>query len=555
MDRAAIRKTLSPLSDKIASVQDDTVKDIFDILINLLEVLAEENETLKRENQALKTEVNRLKGEQGKPQIRKQTPDKDSSDHSSEKERQQKKKKGKRTKKKGKLNIHRTVLCDVDTATLPPDAVFKSYEDIIIQDLKIEVDNIQFRREIYYSPSLKKTFSGQLPEGYYGDFGPGIRSWVLGLYHDSRMTQPAIRRFLKTSGVDISKATISRMLTERHELFHREKEDIITAGLTSTDYQHIDDTSARVKGKNQYVHVLCNPYYTAYFTLPKKNRLGILEMLCREPLTFDLTDESIELMGELGLPKKHLVYLREQNRQQDLSRDSMATLLKNLFPNPKKHQVHRQRLLEACAIISYKKRDDAIKFFIADDAPQFKKITDELGLCWIHEGRHYKKLNPVTPGCREILDNFIEQFWIFYHRLLDYKLHPTAPLAKELEERYEQLFTPHTGYGKLNDTIRRTAEKKKWLLLVLTHPHLPLHNNDAELGARLQARIRDIHLHTMSALGTKAKDTFATISQTAKKLGVNLSHYLYDRITKKYQMPSLADIILKKSSGTIIGAG
>jgi len=63
MDRAAIRKTLSPFSDKIASVQDDTVKDIFDILINLVEVLAEENETLKRENQALKTEVNRLKGE------------------------------------------------------------------------------------------------------------------------------------------------------------------------------------------------------------------------------------------------------------------------------------------------------------------------------------------------------------------------------------------------------------------------------------------------------------------------------------------------------------
>jgi len=106
-------------------------------LINLVEVLAEENETLRRENQALKYEVNRLKSEQGKPQIRKQIPDKDSSDHSSEKERQQKKKNGQRSKKKDKLNIHRTVRCDVDIATLPPDAVFKSYENIIIQELNV----------------------------------------------------------------------------------------------------------------------------------------------------------------------------------------------------------------------------------------------------------------------------------------------------------------------------------------------------------------------------------------------------------------------------------
>jgi hypothetical protein len=28
---------------------------------------------------------------------------------------------------------------------------------------------------------------------------------------------------------------------------------------------------------------------------------------------------------------------------------------------------------------------------LADDAPQFKKITAELALCWIHEGRHYNR--------------------------------------------------------------------------------------------------------------------------------------------------------------------
>lgn len=30
----------------------------------------------------------------------------------------------------------------------------------------------------------------------------------------------------------------------------------------------------------------------------------------------------------------------------------------------------------------------------SDDAPQFKDITEELSLCWVHDGRHYKKLTP-----------------------------------------------------------------------------------------------------------------------------------------------------------------
>lgn len=90
--------------------------------------------------------------------------------------------------------------------------------------------------------------------------------------------------------------------------------------------------------------------------------------------------------------------------------------------------------------------------------------------------------------------------------------------------------------------------KKEELLLVLEFPFIPLHNNDAELGARVQARNRDIHLHTMSAAGTKTKDTLATLSETTRKLTVNFYDYLLDRITKQYKMPSLAEIIKQRSS-------
>ena len=77
---------------------------------------------------------------------------------------------------------------------------------------------------------------------------------------------------------------------------------------------------------------------------------------------------------------------------------------------------------------------------------------------------------------------------------------------------------------------------------------LPLHNNPAELGARAQARMRDINLQTVSENGTKTKDTFATIVQTARKHSVNIYNYVYDRVTKKFEMPSLANLIANKLS-------
>jgi hypothetical protein len=36
----------------------------------------------------------------------------------------------------------------------------------------------------------------------------------------------------------------------------------------------MDDTSARANGKNYYDHILCNEFYTAYFTRPNKDRMS-----------------------------------------------------------------------------------------------------------------------------------------------------------------------------------------------------------------------------------------------------------------------------------------
>ena len=550
MKRAEIKTILDALTADIDVITDPKTSSILRTLLNLVEVLADENAAQQSTIQKLNDEINRLKGEQGKPDIRKQ-----STDHSSEDNRKNhdnKKPRKPKVKKKETVKIDRKIVCNIDLNTLPLDVISKGHETRVMQDIMISTDNIEFSLSVYYSPSLKKTFTASLPDGYYGEFGPGIRTLVLTLYRDSGMTQPAIERFLVTFGIEISSSTISRMITENHDVFHQEKEAIITAGLQSTPYHHIDDTSCRVNGKNHYTHIVCNPYFAAYFTRKKKDRLTLLDILCRDELKFQMNHDAYALMSDFGLSKKCLDALQSIVYKESMTRQELDDLLLQLFPNPKKHKTNRRIIHEASAITYYRISEFAIKYLICDDAPQFNKIAQYKSLCWIHEGRHYKKLTAIFATHQKLLDNVIEQFWDYYHALLDYQLSSSDIKAKELSRGFDTLFSRKTGYDALDKRLALTLNKKQSLLLVLASPFLPLQNNPAELGARVQTRMRDINLQTVSENGTKAKDTFTTIVQTSKKLGVNIYDYIYDRISNKFAMTSLAHLINEKSSNYLV---
>ena len=96
-----------------------------------------------------------------------------------------------------------------------------------------------------------------LPVGYEGEFGPHLKSLVLGLKHICQMSEPKILEFLENHKVLISGSTISRILLNQ-DWVHEEKQAIFQAGLSSSVHQHIDDTKARVDGKNHHTHILCN---------------------------------------------------------------------------------------------------------------------------------------------------------------------------------------------------------------------------------------------------------------------------------------------------------
>ena len=352
LDRTKVQEMVDGLNKEIETIQDPKIKTIQKTLLNLVELLVAENEQLRAENQELKDEINRLKGEKGKPTIRQQTKDK--SDHSSENERKKrnKKKKKKSKKKKNKIHIDRTEICEYDKNQLPSDAVFKGYQTVV-QELAIYTDNIEFKKQVYYSPSLKKTFIADLPKGYQGEFGPKLKGMVLDLHYTHKMTESAILQYLTNHGMVISAATICRILTQQLDGFHAEKQEIVQAGLASSIHQQLDDTCARVKGKNYYTHVLCNHFYTAYFTRPNKDRLTIIDILTQGEMTFQFNESAYALMEQMKLSQKQWVRVTAHVSQEVLNRDEVERLLNVLFPNPHKNKNHRRIILEASAMIAY----------------------------------------------------------------------------------------------------------------------------------------------------------------------------------------------------------
>jgi hypothetical protein len=186
--------------------------------------------------------------------------------------------------------------------------------------------------------------------------------------------------------------------------------------------------------------------------------------------------------------------------------------------------------------LGYFHEQDEIPFpetLLTDAAPQFELLALHHALCWIHDGRHYEKLEPLSEIFRVKLENFRTRYWKFYHELAAWRQSPETDRdqsqAEDLEKKFDRLFGTQTGYAELDERIAKTRAKKEKLLVVLQKPQVPLHNNGSELGARRAARRRDISLHSRSQRGVDAMDTLTTIVETCRKLGVPVAAYIYDR--------------------------
>ena len=170
----------------------------------------------------LEEEIARLKNKPKKPQL------KPSKVGIMEKLSAKKKLKS-RKKRRKKLKIHKTVVLEPDN--LPEGSRLLRYHDYTIQDICIKAENTRYRRPIYKTPDGRRVYAKLPPEIQGSHYGVELRAYILSLYYASHVSQKDIVSALRDYGIEISASQVSNILTQGHDEFHKEKEDILEAGL------------------------------------------------------------------------------------------------------------------------------------------------------------------------------------------------------------------------------------------------------------------------------------------------------------------------------------
>ncbi len=166
------------------------------------------------------------------------------------------------------------------------------------------------------------------------------------------MTQGKILEFLEDTGISISCGHLSNLLIKNHSDFAREKTEVYRSGLASTPMQNFDQTGARVGGVNYTTNIVCNPFYTVYFTSPKKDRLTVLKGLQDDKeLKFILNQESYQLLKLLRLPSKWPNCLQLLPQETVFNSGQFNSLLKQYLPQLGSQ--HHTRICEAAAMAFY----------------------------------------------------------------------------------------------------------------------------------------------------------------------------------------------------------
>lgn len=526
----------------LAGIAEAATRRTVQQVLQVVEELAQRNAELLVENQALRDELARLKGEQGKPTIRPAAP-RTSSDQSSEAARRTPTPRTPRATT-ATLAIDRVERLTCDPATLPADAKRRATTPLVVQNVRVEREVVCFLREQWYAESTGKTYLAPLPAGYQGKYGPQLKQVALCQYWQEQVSEASLLTFLRGLGVQISAGTLATLLIEDRELFAAEQAAVVAAGLASSPVQQLDATSTRVNGQPQQCHILCNAFYTAYRTLPHKDRLSVLTVLSNgAPLLHLANATAAAWLTQTGVAETTRAALAAL--PQDEAVDA-ATFAQRLAEHGAGLGPQQQRWLrEATAVAAYQAGllGPVVETLLSDDAPEYTRLTAQHGLCWVHDGRLYTKLVPYTAANRQLLAAFREEYWAYYRELRAYQAAPEPAEAMRLGAAFDALFSRATGYAALDDRIAKTKAKRAQLLLVLTDRTVPLHNNAAELGARRRVRKRDVSFGPRTEQGKRAWDVFQSLVETTRKLGVSFGAYVWDRLVGAGEVPRLDDLI------------
>ena len=500
------------LSDIEALAPDD--------LKGLVLQLLEDVVALKAENAALREEIARLKGLKGPPKLKPSGMEKATEPARAER------KAGRRGGKIDRLVIDEE---RVLKAAVPPGSRFKGYETYVVQELILRPHVIRYRRERWITPD-GRTVVAALPAGTVGHFGPELRRFVLAQYHPGQVTVPRIVAHLRDLGMAISKRQVVRLLIAGKEDFLAEAAGVLKSGLESAAWITVDDTGARYKGMNGACTHIGNTDFAWFATTRAKSRLNFLALLRAGATDYVINDEALAYMR--GRSLSGLVIARLAGHKSKRLKDQEAWMAHLERLGITRLRVHPDPLKIATegalwgSVVAHGLLKDAV--IVSDDAGQFN--VGSHALCWVHAERLIHKLVGFNHRQRQACARIRARVWWFYADLKAYCRDPTPRRKRELQARFDRLFTTTTGFATLDRLLARLHANKIELLRALERPDIPLHTNGSENDIRCQVTRRKISGGTRSETGRDCRDAFLGLMKTCDKLGVSFWDYLGSRL-------------------------
>jgi len=431
----------------------------------------------------------------------------------------------------------------------PPESVSKGYEAYVVQELVLRAETTRYLRERIVTAagqSLLAPLPACVLPGQH--FGPNLVCHILHQYHHNHVTQPLLQDELEQLGITISAGQINHILTENKEVFHQEKADVLTAGLTTARYIQVDDTGARHRGQNGYCTHIGNEWFACFASTDSKSRLNFLQVLRGGHSDYVINEVAVAYWEKYELAAALVRALADGPRHFADAAAWNARLHAVGLSGSRPVRIATEGALLGSLMAHGVASDLAV---LSDGAGQF--IILRHAACWVHAERPLARMIPFNEEHRLAIERIRQQLWELYQDLKAYQQQPQPAQVAVLTARFEDLCAQRTGYPSIDGVLKDMREHQADLLRVLERPEVPLHNNAAESDIRDYVKKRKISGGTRSDDGRRCRDTFASLKKTCRKLGIRFWDYLRDRISGLGQVPRLADVIRQRAAESPAG--
>src|SRR4051812_28805715 len=431
----------------------------------------------------------------------------------------------------------------VPLADPPLGSIFRGYEDFVIQDLVIRPQVIRYRRERWQTPDGQNLVA-ELPADVRPDshFGPTLISFIIHQYHHQHVTQPLLWEQLDQLGIDISTGQLSRILTEGKDAFHQEKAELLPAGLAASTSVQVDDTGARHRGHSGSCTHIGNALFASFESTDSKSRQNFPEVLRGAHTDYTINDVAVTYWQRQKLAQAVIERLRAGGPRWADPATWQAYLTAQQVTDPRHARIATEGALLGSLIAHGVSPELTV---LSDGAGQFDVFVH--ALCWLHVERPLARLVPHNEKHRQAIEQIRQGIWDLYTGLKAYREAPEPRACDGLGKQFDDLVAQRTDYPSIDGVLKGMEADRAKLLQVLERPEVPLHNNLSEGHIRDYVKKRKISGSTRSVLGRRARDTFASLKKTCRRLGVNFWAYLQDRVRDLGEIPRLADQIRRKA--------